>query len=148
AGDEFPGELVRFQSYDRNPVFSGAGGDAWDAKIRERGWIVREGAAWRMWYTGYDGSEKSQMMLGYATSPDGLAWTRHPGNPIYRQHWVEDMMVVKRGDVYYMFAEGLDDRAQLLSSRDGLEWKREGQLDVRYVNGRPLSKGPYGTPTA
>jgi hypothetical protein len=148
AADEFPAELVRFQPYEMNPVFRGLGGQAWDAKIRERGWIVRDGDAWRMWYTGYDGSDKPQMMLGYATSPDGLSWTRHPVNPIYREHWVEDMMIVKQGDTYYMFAEGLDDQAQLLTSRDGLEWKREGRLDVRYVNGEPLTAGPYGTPTA
>src|SRR5207302_8321031 len=71
AGEEFPLEIVRFQPYEKNPVFKGAGGDAWDAKIRERGWILRDGDAWRMWYTGYDASEKPQMMLGYATSPDG-----------------------------------------------------------------------------
>jgi predicted GH43/DUF377 family glycosyl hydrolase len=148
AGDEFPPELVRFQPYDKNPVFRGQGGQAWDAKIRERGWIMRDGDVWRMWYTGYDASEKPQMMLGYATSRDGLSWTRHAGNPIYRQHWVEDMMIVKRGDTYYMFAEGLDDQAQLLTSQDGLKWQRIGQLDVRSVNGEPLKPGPYGTPTA
>src|ERR1051326_6322639 len=103
ADDEFPPELVRFQAYDKNPVFRGQGGDAWDAKIRERGWILRDGDAWRMWYTGYAASEKPQMMLGYATSSDGLAWKRHAGNPIYREHWVEDMMIVKQGDTYYMF---------------------------------------------
>jgi predicted GH43/DUF377 family glycosyl hydrolase len=148
AGDEFPLELVRFQAYDKKPVFEGAGGNAWDAKIRERGWILREGDAWRMWYTGYDASAKPQMMLGYATSPDGLAWTRNAQNPIYREHWVEDMQVVRHGETYYMFAEGKDDQAQLLSSPDGLRWERQGRLDVRYVNGQPLSAGPFGTPTA
>jgi hypothetical protein len=148
AGDEFPLEITRFQAYEKNPVFRGAGGDAWDAKIRERGWIVREQDAWRMWYTGYDASEEPQMMVGYATSPDGLTWTRYAQNPIYRDHWVEDMQVIRHGNLYYMFAEGKDDQAQLLSSPDGLRWERKGQLDVRYVNGQLLSQGPYGTPTA
>jgi len=148
AGDEFPAELTRFLPYEKNPVFRGAGDNAWDAKIRERGWIIRDGDAWRMWYTGYDPSAHPQMMLGYATSADGLTWMRHPGNPIYRDHWVEDMMVVRNGETYYMFAEGKDDQAQLLTSRDGLKWNREGQLDVRMTNGQPISPGPYGTPTA
>lgn len=146
--DEFPAELTRFQPYEKNPVFTGAGGTAWDAKIRERGWILRDGDNWRMWYTGYDGSEKAVMRLGYATSRDGLSWTRHPGNPIDRMHWVEDMMIVRNGDTYYMFAEGLNDQAQLLTSRDGLDWQRIGRLDVRTTDGKPLSEGPYGTPTA
>jgi hypothetical protein len=148
AGDEFPAELTCFRPYEKNPVFRGAGDDAWDAKIRERGWIIRDGDAWRMWYTGYDASANPQMMLGYATSADGLMWMRHPGNPIYRDHWVEDMMIVRHGEAYYMFAEGKDDQAQLLTSRDGLKWTREGALDVRMTNGRPISAGPYGTPTA
>lgn len=148
AGEEFPPELVRFKAYEKNPVFTGAGDEAWDAKIRERGWILRDGDQWRMWYTGFAAGQKPQMMLGYATSRDGLSWTRYPGNPLYREHWVEDMMIVRRGDTYYMFAEGLDDQAQLLTSRDGIKWHREGQLEIRYVDGRPLSKGPYGTPTA
>ena len=50
--------------------------------------------------------------------------------------------------MYYMFAEGKDDQAQLLTSRDGVRWQREGQLEIRYTNGQPLTAGPYGTPTA
>ncbi len=92
--------------------------------------------------------KKPQMMLGLATSRDGLSWIRHAGNPLYRRHWVEDMMIVKRGDTYYMFAEGLNDQAQLLTSRDGLDWQRVGPLDVRTTNGQPIAAGPYGTPTA
>jgi hypothetical protein len=57
------------------------------------------------------------------------------------------MMVVKRGDTYYMFAEGTADRAQLLTSRDRVNWERQGTLDVRYTDGRPLTPGPFGTPT-
>jgi hypothetical protein len=47
-----------------------------------------------------------------------------------------------------MFAEGLKDRAHLLESADGIDWKRIGPLDVRLKNGKPISDGPYGTPTA
>lgn len=144
--DEFPPELVHFRPYGRNPVFTSAGPGHWDASIRERGWIRREGNIWRMWYTGYDGSPAGTRQLGYASSPDGLVWTRAAQNPIFREGWVEDMQVLKYGDTWLMFAEGQDDQAQLLSSRDGLSWKREGALDVRYTDGKPLSKGPYGTP--
>ncbi|HEY3966623.1 MAG TPA: glycosylase [Planctomycetaceae bacterium] len=148
ADDEFPSELTHFRPYEKNPVFTGAGGTAWDSKIRERGWIIRDGDLWRMWYTGYEATDQPQMMLGLATSRDGLSWTRHSGNPLYKRHWVEDMMIVRQADIYYMFAEGLNDQAQLLTSRDGLDWQRVGPLDVRTVNGQPLSEGPYGTPTA
>lgn len=148
AEDDFPAELTRFMPAAQNPIFTAGGVGKWDVKIRERGWILREGEQWRMWYTGYDGTREGQKMLGYATSTDGLTWARYPKNPIYSEHWVEDMCVVPYNGLYYMFAEGAEDRAQLLTSRDGIDWKRVGHLDVRMKNGDPISAGPYGTPTA
>jgi hypothetical protein len=65
-----------------------------------------------------------------------------------RDHWVEDMMVVRDGDTYYMFAEGENDNhAVMLTSPDGLDWKWEGELDVRAANGKDSAKRPCGTPT-
>jgi len=148
AEKPFPPKLVRFHPIDSNPVFQAGGKDRWDRRIRERGWILREGKTWKMWYTGYDGTRDGKRMLGYATSRDGLRWKRHPKNPVYRDHWVEDVMVVKRGGVYYLFAEGKGDIAHLLTSPDGVQWKRIGPLDIRRTNGKPISKGPRGTPTA
>ncbi len=146
--DQVPRELVEFGSYWGNPVFKAAGEGHWDARIRERGWIIREGREYRMWYTGYDGTREGQKMLGLATSQDCKHWTRHPKNPIYKAHWVEDMMVLKHEGTYYMFAEGEGDQAQMLTSPDGVEWKREGTLDVRLANGEPIPAGPFGTPFA
>jgi beta-1,2-mannobiose phosphorylase / 1,2-beta-oligomannan phosphorylase len=148
ADERFPPELVDFVRYGNNPVFTAAGEGTWEVRIRERGWILFDGETYRMWYTGYDGTREGLKMLGYATSTDGIDWKRHPENPIYREHWVEDMMVVEHEGTYYMFAEGLHDRAHLLKSPDGLRWERIGQLDVRNRDGSPIEPGPYGTPTA
>lgn len=143
----FPPELVQFTPYASNPIFMAAPAGKWDSRIRERGWILHEGDRYHMWYTGYDGGSKSKRLLGYATSKDGLAWNRYAGNPIYREHWVEDMMVVHHAGTFYMFAEGLDDQAQWLTSPDGIHWTRQGTLDIRYTNGKPITPGPFGTPT-
>jgi predicted GH43/DUF377 family glycosyl hydrolase len=146
-GKKWPRELVQFVPYKANPVFAPVKGK-WDAKIRERGWILREDNVYKLWYTGYDGSKEGQRMLGYATSADGIAWTRFPHNPLAKDHWVEDMMVVKHDGQYFMFAEGREDRAHLLVSKDGIDWKRIGQLDIRLKSGKPIADGPFGTPTA
>lgn len=148
AQELFPPEITQFRPDSHNPLFTGAGEGHWDVKIRERGWILREQDQWKMWYTGYDGTRPGQKMLGYATSKDGLKWERHPDNPIYREHWVEDVCVIPHQGTYYMFAEGEEDRAQLLTSTDGIKWQRVGRLDVRLANGDPIPDGPYGTPTA
>jgi sucrose-6-phosphate hydrolase SacC (GH32 family) len=142
----FPPELTRFVPLQKTPVFAASPGK-WDAYIRERGWITIEDGLWKLYYTGYD-SPDGMRKLGLATSKDGLVWTRHPNNPLVKDHWVEDMMIVKDAGTYWMVAEGKDDLAQLLSSTDGLAWKRHGLLDIRTrKTGQPISPGPYGTPT-
>ncbi len=143
----FPRELVSFVPSPAVPVFTARGEGHWDVKIRERGFILRDGSDWHMWFTGYDGTRPGLKMLGYASSRDGVRWTRHKSNPIYKAHWVEDMMVVKQGSVYFMFAEGRGDVAQLLVSSDGIGWTRRGPIDVRLTNGKTIPQGPYGTPT-
>lgn len=148
AATPFPAELTQFVPAPNNPVFTAEGEGHWDVKIRERGWILRDGDTWRLWFTGYDGTKPGQKMLGLATSSDGLHWERDSRNPIYRETWCEDMMVVKVDGIYYMFAEGAKDQAQLLTSSDGIEWKRRGTLDIRLTNGDPIPPGPFGTPTA
>jgi len=151
---DFPAELTRFAPYEHNPVFVAAGAGHWDVRIRERGWILRDPDAkpgtpsWHLWYTGYDGSREGIKQLGYATSEDGLKWTRHPRNPVFADSWVEDMMVVRHGGTFFMFAEGRGDQAQLLRSGNGVDWTRVGTLDVRKKDGTPIEPGPYGTPTA
>ncbi|MFK5971919.1 MAG: hypothetical protein QM485_01430 [Flavobacteriaceae bacterium] len=142
----FPAELVQFQSISENPVFSGTGKASWDEKIQERGYILKEEDTYHMWYTGF-GSESTSLSLGYATSSDGVSWTRYADNPIFDENWTEDMMVLKVDGTYHMFAEGKDDIAHRLSSLDRIHWTDHGSLDIRKFDGSPLSKGPYGTPT-
>lgn len=144
----FPKELVSFVAYDKNPIFTGTGANTWDEKIRERGFILKEDDGYHMWYTGYREETKSTagMALGYATSADGINWTRYEGNPIFTENWVEDMMVVKHDSLYYMFAEGRNDVAHMLTSRDKIRWRDHGSLQIKQKNGEPLTPGPYGTP--
>lgn len=145
----FPLEILDFSADKNNPVFKGTGINTWDEKIRERGYVLREDGQYHMWYTGFRDTTDTEMHLGYATSEDGIKWKRFEGNPIFDSGWVEDMMVIKSEDsTYYMFAEGRDDIAHLLTSKDRINWTEQGALDIRYVNGQPLTKGPYGTPTA
>ncbi|MEX2569291.1 MAG: glycosylase [Cyclobacteriaceae bacterium] len=145
----FPSEIIHFSPLEKNPIFSGTGQKTWDSKIRERGYILKEGDGYHMWYTGFEGySDSTLLKLGYAYSEDGLAWKRYAENPVFKESWVEDMMVLKHEGTYYMFAEGENDVAKLLTSEDRINWENHGFLDIRQTNGNPLSKGPYGTPTA
>jgi predicted GH43/DUF377 family glycosyl hydrolase len=148
ADDAFPQELVNFKASPDNPLFAGTGDSlTWDEKIRERGYILREDSTYFMWYTGYRKSTGDSIKsLGLATSTDGIKWTRSAKNPIHSSIWVEDMCVVKSDSMYYMFAESRGDTAHLLTSSDKISWKDSGALDVRLTNGKPIEKGPFGTP--
>jgi hypothetical protein len=141
-------EMVSFSPFANNPVFKGTGGDTWDQSIRERGYILRESDGYHLWYTGYrEDKNDVAMALGYATSPDGIEWTRYQDNPIFSENWVEDIMVVKSAGIYHMFAEGRNDVAHRMTSTDKIHWTDHGPLQVQYTNGQPLTSGPYGTPT-
>lgn len=143
---EFPSNMVKFEKAAMNPVFSGTGTNTWDSLIRERGYILKEDSLYNLWYTGYR-NEDSVKYLGYASSSDGIHWTRYPGNPIYNSAWVEDMSVIKVDGKYYMFAEGKNDIAHLLTSTDKLHWQEMGNLDIRLSSGKPIPPGAFGTPT-
>jgi predicted GH43/DUF377 family glycosyl hydrolase len=89
----------------------------------------------RMWYSGGENFEPNA--IGYATSPDGLTWTKWPANPIFaadpqsawERHKVTACQVVRQGGWHVMFYIGFrdEDHAQigLARSRDGLtQWQR------------------------
>lgn len=143
----FPDSLVKWVPDPAEPLFTGGGADAWDRKIRERGWILVDNGTYHLFYTGYNDDRSPDRLLGHATSPDGLRWTRDPRNPIHTGNWVEDLCIVRQGATYHMFAEGRGDIAHRLTSTDLIHWTECGDLDIRRTNGEPISEGPRGTPT-
>ena len=89
----------------------------------------------QMWYSGGDQYEPDA--IGYATSPDGLHWTKHPGNPIftpdprnvYEQYKVAGAQVLRWKDWFYIVYIGYRDmdhaQISIARSRDGLtNWER------------------------
>ena len=146
AQNAFPSELVNFKAYAENPIFTGTNIDTWDKQIRERGFVLKEGSNYHLWFTGYSPASPTKF-LGYATSKDGIHWERFSKETIHPGQWVEDMCVVKSGKTYFMFAEGEGDIAHMLVSKDRVHWQEKGNLDIRNVDGSPIRKGAYGTPT-
>ena len=94
-----------------------------------------QAACFRMWYSG--GEQNEPDAIGYATSPDGVTWRKHDGNPIFvprpdnpwEKHKVTACQVEKTGGWHVMFYIGFQDeptaRICLARSRDGItEWQR------------------------
>ena len=89
----------------------------------------------RMWYSG--GEQYEPDAIGYATSTDGLAWTKASANPVFKsnpdipweKHKVTACQVEKQEGWYLMFYIGFRDidHAQIgiARSRDGISnWQR------------------------
>jgi predicted GH43/DUF377 family glycosyl hydrolase len=89
----------------------------------------------RMWYSG--GEQYEPDAIGYATSPDGLAWTKYAANPIFaadtsrrwENHKVTACQVLQHGGWWYMFYIGFENdnlaRIGMARSRDGVTgWQR------------------------
>ena len=95
----------------------------------------KKAGLYKMWYSG--GEQYEPDAIGYATSPDGMVWTKHKDNPIFKSdptiEWEQDKVtacqVVKDGKWYLMFYIGFRDvdHAQIgiARSKDGItNWQR------------------------
>ena len=64
------------------PVLSPTPG-TWDAYTVEAPMVIRDSAQYKMWYSSfYNTGPLYPGYIGYATSPDGIHWTKHAGNPV------------------------------------------------------------------
>jgi predicted GH43/DUF377 family glycosyl hydrolase len=53
----------------------------WDEGTVEEPNVIRENGQYKMWYTGGP-MGIAVTKIGYATSPDGITWTKYAGNPV------------------------------------------------------------------
>lgn len=97
-------------------------------------WSEKE-KLFRMWYSA--GEQYEPNAIGYATSPDGINWTKLKRNPIFaanpestwEKHKVTAAQVIERDGWFYMFYIGFENehlaRIGIARSRDGLtNWER------------------------
>lgn len=110
---------------------------SWERNFTGWGDVLKEGSVFKMWYGGSDNVSRDQS--GYATSFDGLHWTKYPGNPVFRSgspgSWDEVCSVLEAvfsyGGVYYGFyvgsASGNVDTAAMgvAYSTDGIHWTKD-----------------------
>jgi predicted GH43/DUF377 family glycosyl hydrolase len=60
------------------------GPGVWDGLLVYGPAVLFDGASYHMWYTGIWGYGATWLgvQIGYATSPDGISWTKDPANPM------------------------------------------------------------------
>ena len=119
-----------------SPVLAPSGG-MWDAYTVEAPYVIRENRQYKMWYWG--GAAFPATSIGYATSPDGVTWTKPVGNPVLSagtSAWeagsvgLPCVMAVPGG--YRMWYAGATTSMQygplcigLATSADGISWQKD-----------------------
>ncbi len=66
----------------KNPVLKTGISGNWDYPRVEAPNVIFDGKTFHMWYSG---GEHSDGQIGYATSEDGVSWTKHAGNPVLKK---------------------------------------------------------------
>jgi predicted GH43/DUF377 family glycosyl hydrolase len=89
GGDSYPyiyqiGYAVSYDGSDwtmpySTPVLTATPG-SWDSVVVFSPMVIRENGQYKMWYAG--GKDDFNNKIGYATSPDGINWTKYADNPI------------------------------------------------------------------
>jgi predicted GH43/DUF377 family glycosyl hydrolase len=66
-----------------NPVLTRGEPGEWDDGLLFGAGVVHDGTQYHLWYSGV-GAQTGTYQGGYATSPDGTVWTKHPDNPVLK----------------------------------------------------------------
>lgn len=131
-----------------SPVLS-PGPGTWDSFTTDAPQVLRENGHYKMWYSSYTGNTLVGY-LGYATSPDGIHWTKYSGNPIFgpgTAAWEAagpySASVVPKQGGYKMWYDGYNlpitmSKIGYAESSDGVNWIRDT------VNNPVLSVGGPG----
>jgi WD40 repeat protein len=137
----------------RGVVLKRGDGPAWDSGKVGRPSVLHEGGVFRMWFDGQPSDEavaagepaaairREGRAVGYAESPDGLVWQRHP-LPVHREG-AGAVHVARDGARLVMTIES-HGGTRWASSTDGLRWESRGLLHP--LSGSPADRFGQVTP--
>lgn len=129
------------------PVFEPGEPGTWDDFNVETVFVLKDEGVYKMWYSGFQDWEKilaqeaSMPAIGYATSEDGIHWTRYGDGPVIDQYGVQwygkrddgvawaDPHVIKEDGVHKMWLHGCGTvnpeihAIAYATSLDGIQWE-------------------------
>lgn len=119
---------VNWETHAGNPVLATGSPGSWDDTITSGPAIIKDGGLYKMWYHGCN-SNYTACSIGYATSPNGVDWTKYANNPVLigsADSWDSAILtspaVIKNGNTYLMWYTGLGPEIGLATSPDGIQW--------------------------
>ncbi len=104
----------------------------WDSGYVMVPHVIYHEGIYKMWYRGALKADTSYgASIGYATSPDGIHWTKYPGNPILTTRSLNKKLssayVIATGNNYQMWYSDLpSSKINYATSTDGINWLEYG----------------------
>jgi predicted GH43/DUF377 family glycosyl hydrolase len=126
------------------PILEAAAIGEWDITGVEMPSVIKLDGKYHMWYSNY-----IYTGIGYATSNDGINWTKHADNPVIKPGgegtWSNEAYIalptVKfSGGIFHMWYfgfRGVNGELGYATSQDGINW-------VKHSNNPVLNCGEYG----
>ena len=126
---------VVWTKYAGNPVLTAGPAGSWDEYHAGEPHLVYEQGLYKLWYMGKRFGDwlTTPEDMGYATSTDGITWTKHPGNPVMRAdpnswEWpsVTNGHVLREAGQYHMWytAGPWPKEIGYATSSDGVVWSK------------------------
>jgi hypothetical protein len=115
-------EATSLSKFTKSGEVLGPVAGTWENDKVGRPSVILENGVYKMWY---DGTANGQRHVGFASSTDGIHFTRYANNPIVKNAGAVD--VKKVSGTYVMLREG-GDGTYWSTSTDGLSWVDRGKL--------------------
>ena len=154
-GAAFSSDGVHWVKSAHNPVITHGPG-TYDQRYTRGPSVIFDSGTYKMWYWGTappNATVPFQSSIDYATSTDGVHWTKYPGNPLFLGFMYADSStsaqlpsVVKVNGTYLMAFQGYTNDFGLATSTDGIHWKFDNQTDV-LLNTSGWHSGSIGDPS-
>jgi len=74
---------INWAKYKNNPILDVSPPGNWDSLYVYCPVVWKEGASWKMMFTGCDALDSSHYQVGLAQSSDGINWTKYKNNPVF-----------------------------------------------------------------
>ncbi len=109
-----------FTKYSGNPIL--VADEVWEGSVLCEPCVLHENGIFKMWYRGGSGEGEENQSVGYATSNDGIKWTKYASNPVLPG--VVYPFVLKVASTYYLYGNQESQGASVFrwSSADGIQW--------------------------
>jgi predicted GH43/DUF377 family glycosyl hydrolase len=129
---------IDWQRNSSNPVLHVGVSGSWDVALAIHPYIIVDDTTYHMWYGGTDNPSFTAFRIGYATSSDGINWTKYPENPVLplgdQGEWDSATLAGHSyyfdGETFHMWYGGSDNLDYTgtcigyATSPDGIHWEK------------------------